>query len=502
MVLPRLFTLVAVLLIAFPADAGLRLQATGGRANQQIARATQESTSWFDAPASDEREINALYAQIDQATSSFQGALELKRSGSPKTGEEKANAALAALTRAAERCAEIATCETRRFFTAYEAMIRLQTLVLSETSGLDEPAANPQLDEERQRIIGARMPEMHRSLTLLKGRKLSEVIALNEPVKAALDEWLTWMRPQLIETYKNYAYMRPLMLPAYEEAGLPEAILFGILAKESVGRVHSYSRAGAAGPLQFMPDTARRMGLGSENGFDMRLDPAASARANVSYINEQLARLNNDLEMTLAAYNSGEGRVGRLAQRYRKGFWNDSVYFSLPSETRDYVPKVLAAAYLFLHPEEFNLKFPQINSVAVELKIERAVSLGELTICLGQEGREDGWFRTLRNLNPRLKPDQRLAPGTLIKMPQAALLAYDAQCKNSKFMERVADLHEARNPTGPSFVPYVVRRGDTLAAIARRTSCMGLAALANFNAIAAPQDALKPGQRIKLPSCT
>ncbi len=459
--------------------------------------------SWFAAPKPNDRAINALYAQIDEATNGFQAGLELKRAGSPKTAQVKLDQALSALSSAAERCSTTLGCESTRFFSAYQALLKMQSNATSAELAVDHVTTDElELQESRERMIGANLPQMHKALTLLKGRRLKDVITLNEPVKAALDEWLTWLRPQLIETYKNYAYMRPLMLPEYEKAGLPEAILFGILAQESFGRVHSLSKAGAAGPLQFMQATGLRYGLGVENGFDMRFDPQAAARANVGYINEQLAKLNNDLELTLAAYNGGEGRVGRLHAQYKKGFWNDKVYYSLPQETRDYVPKVLAAAYLFLHPEEFNLKFPDVNGATVESAINNAMSLSELSICLGQDGREDGWFRTLRNLNPRIRPDNRMAPGTKVKMPQAAMTAYRGHCDNAEFMARISGLHDARLPTGAVYVPYVVRAGDTLAAIAKRTTCSNVAAIANLNAIAAPRFALKLGQRIKVPTCS
>lgn len=59
-------------------------------------------------------------------------------------------------------------------------------------------------------------------------------------IAAALNDWLTWMLPTLIDAYEQYMYMRHLMWPVYAQAGLPEALLFGILAKESgeIGRAH------------------------------------------------------------------------------------------------------------------------------------------------------------------------------------------------------------------------------------------------------------------------
>ena len=155
-----------------------------------------------------------------------------------------------------------------------------------------------------------------------------------------------------MDTYENYQYMRQLMWPEYQKAGLPEAILFGIAPKESGGRVHAVSRSGAAGLLQFMPATGARFGLGYVDGFDQRYDPALAARANAAYLNEQLAIFNNNLELVIAAYNGGEGRMQRLARGSdTASFWDPKIYYELPAETRDYVPVVLAAAWLYLHPK-------------------------------------------------------------------------------------------------------------------------------------------------------
>ncbi|KAA0274006.1 MAG: lytic transglycosylase domain-containing protein, partial [Acidobacteria bacterium] len=150
------------------------------------------------------------------------------------------------------------------------------------------------------------------------------LIELNEPVRAALEDWLTWMRPQLIEAWVNYQYLRADMYPAYQEAGLPEALLFAILAKESVARVHVYSRAGAAGPLQFMPATAAAYGLRDP------FDPVAAIDAQARLMGELLARFGGSVELALAAYNAGPGAV--------------SACECIPpyQETRAYVARILA----------------------------------------------------------------------------------------------------------------------------------------------------------------
>ncbi|GMU45133.1 MAG: hypothetical protein AMXMBFR25_31190 [Lysobacterales bacterium] len=451
------------------------------------------------SPAVDEAVVAALYDRVDVATSAFQGGLELIRAGSPREGRAALADALADIEGAALKCAETPGCENQRFVGALVVLVRLQGVAAGWDTDAEADVAEAGADEVQTPTA---LPQVERSLRLLRGKDLGALIELNEPVRAALEDWLTWMRPQLIEAWVNYQYLRADMYPAYQEAGLPEALLFAILAKESVARVHVYSRAGAAGPLQFMPATARRFGLGG-NGFDERLDPALVARANVRYVEEQLKAFNDNLELTLAAYNGGEGRVRRLAKQHPgRGFWNQRIFYALPAETRDYVPKVLAAAYLFLHPQEYGLRFPTVDGALGEIALESSLSLAELAICLGQDERPEGWFRTLRNLNPRIKSEQRLPMGARVRVPAALVDAYARRCRDAMFMARIAALQDAAKPEGPTQVGYSVRRGDTLAAIARRTRCSSVREIAALNGIRAPKYALKVGQRLRLPTCS
>ncbi len=459
-----------------------------------------QQTPATTVPATDEAAVAALYDRIGSATSQFQAGLELIRSGSPRDGREAMRSALGDIEAAALACTTTPGCESERFVGAFVVLVRLQSVTAGWDDFIDEAVV---VESGRDEIrLPRHLPEVERSVRLLRGKDLGELISLNEPVRAALEDWLTWMRPQLIEAWVNYQYLRGDMVPAYQEAGLPEALLFAILAKESAGKVHAYSRAGAAGPLQFMPATARRFGLGG-NGFDERLDPALVTRANVRYVEEQLAVFNDNLELTLAAYNGGEGRMRRLARQYPgRGFWSESIYYALPTETREYVPSVLAAAYLFLHPEEYGLRFPNFDATLGELKLETELSLAELAICLGQDGRPEGWFRTLRNLNPRLAAEQRQPAATALRVPIGLIDTYATRCRDPQLLARIADLQQAKRPEKPVEVGYQVRRGDTLAAIARRTRCSSVKEIAALNGIRGPAYRLKVGQRLRLPTCS
>ena len=459
-------------------------------------------------PAASAASHEALYAEIERQAQRFESA-QADAGASGADAAADGLAALAALRAAGERCAAAAGCDTQRFLVAYAELLERQAARTLPAPMQLEDGAPPEPEAGDSPLL-AELPEAGRSINLLNGRELRDVIAVNGPVKAALNEWLTWMRPALVEAYENYQYMRHQMWPEYEQAGLPEALLFGILAKESGGRVHAVSRAGAAGPLQFMPATGRRFGLGGDGkGFDSRFDPRASARANVRYLNERFAEFNHDLALALAAYNGGEGRMLRLVRETgRRNFWDPALNGRLPPETRDYVPMVLAAAWLFLHPEDYGLEFPVVDMDPARLVLQTETSLNALTICLGNGGTRNGWFRALRNLNPRLQTHQALAAGTTLDVPAAVLPLYQQRCVAGPAAELAAELAGAarRHPTqvastASSGGTYTVRAGDNLGAISRRHNCSSPQALARANGIAAPSYMIRPGQKLRLAGC-
>lgn len=451
------------------------------------------------APAPDPG-IVALYTRLDGDTQQYRQAHSADVDDA-QSAQTQAVAALDDLQAAANQCARLPGCETQRFINAFDQLLRAQSPVLAaDDTRADVPGANTEAGESSPVI--AALPQAGRSVALLKGHKLGDIISINDPMKVSLELWLTQYRPNLMNAYENYEYLRQQMWPDYHKAGLPEALLFGILAQESGGKVHAVSSSGASGPLQFMSATGARFGLGVIDGFDQRFDPNMATRANAAYINEQLGVFNDNLELALAAYNGGEGAMRRLAARYpNAGFWDPKIYFSVSAETRNYVPMVLAAAWLFLHPERYNLVFPHIDNKPDHVALAVPASIDELTICLGQSGNRNGWFRTLRNLNPQYDPRKQLAVGTRINLPAALVETYAANCKQGPWVELASDLHSAARPAPPPPKTYVVRHGDTLGAIARRHQCGSIHDLARVNRIKPPRYSLRAGQTLRIDSC-
>ena len=141
-------------------------------------------------------------------------------------------------------------------------------------------------------------------------------------------------------------------------AGLPQDLIF-LAMIESGFNPAARSRAGAVGMWQFMPSTARRYGLTVDAWVDERRDPFLSTDAAIRMLSELNDRFGS-LYLAAAAYNSGPGKIQAGLARYDFGELNgDDAYFAMSEgtflhrETRDYVPKLIAAALISKDPQQY-----------------------------------------------------------------------------------------------------------------------------------------------------
>jgi membrane-bound lytic murein transglycosylase D len=157
----------------------------------------------------------------------------------------------------------------------------------------------------------------------------------------------------------------PVIRKDFDALGLPEEMAY-IAWVESGFDPTAQSTAGAAGLWQMTKTTAQSMGLTVDDSVDERLDPDKQTKAAARYLASLLAEFGEDSFMlVLASYNRGENGVRRVLHQVardpggfrkdKRDFWHLYRMKLLPEETREYVPRVLAAAIVCNNPEKYGL---------------------------------------------------------------------------------------------------------------------------------------------------
>ena len=284
----------------------------------------------------------------------------------------------------------------------------------------------------------------------------------------------------------------PMIRSELEAGGLPGDMYYLALV-ESGFDPNAYSRAAAVGMWQFMTSTARDMGLRVDWWVDERRDPVRSTRAAVRFIRELRDQFGS-LYLAAAAYNAGSGRVSRGLRRLpadddeADSASADAMFFRLYDtkllrrETKDYVPKLIAAALIAKEPARYGFTVtaaepPSYDSIVVPTMtgLDVIARLADTTVA------------AIRELNPQYL---RLAtpPGvaSVVRVPSgrgpATVAAY-------------AELPPDRRVT---FVEHFVARGETMGGIARRYH-VSQRLLADANPKVRPSR-LRVGQRLIVPT--
>jgi len=242
------------------------------------------------------------------------------------------------------------------------------------------------------------------------------------------------------------------------------------------------SRAGAVGPWQFMPGTARRMGLKINYYIDERRHPMKSTRAASAYLSK-LYKKFGDWHLALAAYNAGERRIARAIRRSkRKDYWSLARTRYLPNETRNYVAKYLAGMIIAKNPEVFGFVGIDYENPwnYKSVKLSHGTSLRAISRISSVS------LRTLREINAELRTSVT-PPGNGYHL----FLPYE---KANKFAAKLAKLTKKylASPNG-----YRIQPGDTFGAIAQRLG-VPLDRLLELNSHLHPRR-LRVGAKILLP---
>jgi membrane-bound lytic murein transglycosylase D len=177
-------------------------------------------------------------------------------------------------------------------------------------------------------------------------------------------QWEDWYsdRPEyvdrMIERTSRFLFF---VVEQVEKRNMPlEIALLPMI--ESAYNPAAYSRAHASGMWQFVAATGRDYGLRQSWWYDGRRDVIDATEAALDYL-EKLYGLFGDWQLALAAYNCGEGTVSRAIERNQaKGLPTDYESLSLPAETREYVPKLVAVKNIVSDPARYGLKIDDIEN--------------------------------------------------------------------------------------------------------------------------------------------
>ena len=265
---------------------------------------------------------------------------------------------------------------------------------------------------------------------------------------------------------------KDLMQGILREYGLPED-LFYLAMIESGFNMKAYSRRHAAGPWQFISRTGRKYGLTVTRYLDERLDPIKSTHAAAQYLRDLYAEFGC-WYLAMAGYNAGEGKVDRAIRKYKtKEFWKLCEYKYLKRETKNYVPKVLAAAIIAKQPEKYG--FSTINYLAAiaydEIEVKGPLSLKKLA------NSSNTSYRELLLLNPELK--KKVVP----KLRRKYTLKIPVNRKEV-ILASVKEL--AKHPMSEGeFIRHKVRRGESLHIIAHKYGT-SVKSIAELNSISRP----------------
>jgi soluble lytic murein transglycosylase-like protein len=236
--------------------------------------------------------------------------------------------------------------------------------------------------------------------------KFDVPIQMNKQVRAYLVYFST-ERKEVIRRYlsRSSRYL-PLIKEVFQECGLPEDLAY-LAMIESGFNPNAYSHAAACGMWQFIRGTGARYGLMMDGYVDERRDPEKSTRAAAKYL-QDLYKQFGSWYLAAASYNCGEGRVQReLNQSKHKNFWELSANQCLPTETKNYVPQMIAATIIAKNPEKFGFKgVPYQPPLAVEkVTVNEPTSLKAAAVAVNVPAEE------MQLLNPELlrgvtPPDQ------------------------------------------------------------------------------------------------
>ena len=310
--------------------------------------------------------------------------------------------------------------------------------------------------------------------------------------KPSFEKWLA----------RSRSYV-PIMKEILRSEGLPEEFVY-LAMIESGFNPQAYSPAAAAGQWQFIKGTGTRYGLTVNRWVDDRRDPIKSTIAAARHLKDLFDEFES-WKLAAAGYNAGSGKIRTAIRRYKsEDFWYLSRYKYLRDETKNYVPKMIAAAIISRNPAKYGF---------TNVKYERPYEFDEITVykqtSLTQIAKTAGVDMTrVKKLNPHILRDStppntrsytvRIPKGTTTDFAESFIEQTLPANKVEVAVAGTAVKKKTPSSSRSKIVHHRVRRGQTLSGIAKRYG-VTISSLMRRNKLRSPRD-LRAGQILAIPS--
>ncbi|MBI2371336.1 MAG: transglycosylase SLT domain-containing protein [Deltaproteobacteria bacterium] len=332
---------------------------------------------------------------------------------------------------------------------------------------------------------------------------------------------------------RSHRYL-DMMREVFRRHEVPEDMVYLALIESGFSH-HARSPARAVGPWQFIQGTAKRYGLRVDRWVDERRDPERSTVAAARYLRD-LYEMFNSWSLAAAAYNAGEKKIERAIEKHQtEDFWQMATKSYLKRETKDYVPKYIAATLMAKEPDKYGFgDVGALDPLAYDLvQVPARTPLKAVAVAAGVSPEE------LRRLNPALlrgvtPPDVKDYPVRIPRgaqerfaqhfRPESGVAREEAASRRligrrparpalRPLVRRPVDGEEARSRAALRATPlsagrpalpaptrraviHVVKPGDTLAALAQAYQVQ-VRAIKRWNNLRSSRS-LRPGQSLKI----
>jgi membrane-bound lytic murein transglycosylase D len=314
--------------------------------------------------------------------------------------------------------------------------------------------------------------------------------------------------------YYVYAQVRKRDLPT-------ELVLLPII-ESGYNPSATNSSSGAAGLWQLMTSTAKGYGVHQDRGFDGRRDIYSSTNAALNYLTYLRSFFGGDWLLAIAAYDTGEGNVQNAIRHNTQQDKNTHFWaLRLASETRSYIPRLLALAAIVKHPAKYGVSLPPVSAKPyLELVDANSMSLTRVAKLASMSVAE------LKELNPGVKNSTATIKRGQLALPIDRVALYKQQLAAASTSNKIqaggddrlalkqagskgkhsSPVQLVSNQTKPSSSPvkgkkpdsqqiHLVKSGDTLEGIAKHYH-VSVKKIQAWNKL--DSDFLKPGEKLKI----